>query len=134
MNGHFLISNFNSEKVPSSIPKKRQELLHWNGINTNKNTNYFCCMKIFIIKNKWIYKGWGYKDSGFVTVTQGGTKLNPRYGAAFIGNRYELARSEIPHLFDWIVLNFGGFGIKKFPSSLVQLYSSIEHRVLLSIC
>ena len=64
-------------------------------------------MKIFIIKNKWIYKGWGYKDSGFVTVTQGGTKLNPRYGAAFIGNRYELARSEIPHLFDWIVLNFG---------------------------
>ncbi len=28
---------------------------------------------------------------------------------------------------NWIVLNFGGFGIKKFPSSFVQLYEFLQN-------
>jgi len=67
-------------KVPGSIPKKRQELLHWNG--------------------------WGYKDSGFVLVTKG-TKRNPSYGFTFSGSRYEIANTELPHFFEWVNARMG---------------------------
>lgn len=67
-------------KIPSSIPKKRQELLQWNG--------------------------WGYKDSGFV-LTNKGTEENPKYAFSFSGSRYELASSDLPHFYEWVSTKMG---------------------------
>lgn len=66
--------------MPSSIPKKRQELLQWNG--------------------------WGYKDSGFAIV-QKGPPSRPKYSFTFTGSRYELANSDLPHFFDWVNMKMG---------------------------
>jgi len=90
-----LVSIFNLgngvSKVPSSIPKKRQELLQWNG--------------------------WGFKDSGFV-VQQKGTKENPKYELAFTGNRYELGNGlELPYFYEWVFNNMGIVATnRKFPN------------------
>jgi len=68
------------EKVHSSIPKKRQEVLKWNG--------------------------WGFKDSGFVAV-QKGIDDNPNHAIAFTGSRYELGNIELPYFYDWVSNNLG---------------------------
>lgn len=76
-------------KVPSSIPKKRQELLQWNG--------------------------WGYKDSGFIVV-ESGSKRNPKHAFAFTGNRYEVGNGlELPHFFPWANAKMGIEAEKKTP-------------------
>jgi len=70
------------ERVPSSIPKKRQEVLKWNG--------------------------WGFKDSGFVAVEKGTDDENPIHAIAFTGSRYELGNgSELPFFYDWVSKNLG---------------------------
>jgi len=69
------------EKIPSSIPKKRQEVLKWNG--------------------------WGFKDSGFEAV-QKGTDEKPDHAIAFTGSRYELGNGmELPYFYDWVSINLG---------------------------
>lgn len=73
-------------KVPSSIPKKRQELLRWNG--------------------------WGYEDSGFV-LSNLGTEQNPKYVFTFSGSRYEIASADLPHFFDWAYATIGVDPAKK---------------------
>ena len=67
-------------KVPSSIPKKRQELLRWNG--------------------------WGYEDSGFV-LNNLGTEQNPKYVFTFSGSRYEIASADLPHFYEWAYNTIG---------------------------
>jgi len=63
-------------KVPGSIPKRRQDVLHWNG--------------------------WGFKDSGFVILpkTEG---PNPEYVISFRGNRYSFGdNADLPHFLTWV--------------------------------
>ena len=65
------------EKVPSSIPKKRQEVLKWNG--------------------------WGFKDSGFVAVQKGTDHAIAFTGSRYeLGNGFEL-----PYFYDWVSNNLG---------------------------
>lgn len=76
-------------KIPSSIPKKRQELLRWNG--------------------------WGYEDSGFV-LNNLGTEQHPKYVFTFSGSRYEIASADLPHFYDWACTTIGVHpGKKKDP-------------------
>ena len=67
-------------KVLGSIPKKRQELLQWNG--------------------------WGYKDSGFYLKNLG-TEKNPNYTLDFKGTRYEIGTSGIPYFYEWVRMKIG---------------------------
>ena len=60
-------------KVPGSIPKKREEVLNWNG--------------------------WGFKDSGFELFPPVGDKKS---NAVFKGQRYEIGGAELPLFSKWI--------------------------------
>ena len=65
------------EKMPSSVLKKRQEVLKWNG--------------------------WSFKDSGFVAVQKGTDHVIAFTGSRYeLGNGFEL-----PYFYDWVSNNLG---------------------------
>jgi len=63
-------------RVAGSIPKKRQELLNWNG--------------------------WGFKDSGFI----GYSEDNEHVKFRFAGDRYELGGNDLPYFADFLENTF----------------------------
>ena len=67
--------NAGTKNSSLGIPKKRQELMHWNG--------------------------WGFKDSGFI-IHDSGSKKKSQPSLSFAGTRYAIgAGMELPCAFQW---------------------------------